>query len=201
MSERVDVTDFVTEVAPQIADKIDPATKETVGHLLDHYSASGWSSDDLATVMSEQVSLRDATAEEFDGVVAVVSASVWQQGEEKAHDWQHEQHAQTGDSQTGHAQEHSDEATLEQLAAALGEDTVEAINAASPEFIARSIAELWQEVRAKIEEEVRADPQNWPTKEAAFETAYAALIEAVDGFFDAGESDGGFAALLSRPQS
>lgn len=196
MSERVDVTDFVTEVAPQIADKIDPATKETVGHLLDHYAASGWSSDDLATVMSGQVSLRDATAEEFDGVVAVVSASVWQQGEEKAHEQQHEQPAQTG-----HTQEHSDEATLEQLAAALGEDTVEAINAAGPEFIARSVAELWQEVRAKIEEEVRADPQNWPTKEAAFEAAYAALIEAVDGFFDAGESDGGFAALLSRPQS
>lgn len=191
MSERVDVTDFVTEVAPQIADEIAPATKEAVGHLLDHYADSGWSPDDLASVMSGQVSLRDATAEEFDGAVAVVAASVWQ----------HQQDEQTGDPQTGQAREHSDEATLERLAAALGEDTVEAIDAAVPEFIARSVAELWQEVRAKIEEEVRTDPRNWPTKEAAFEAAYAALIEAVDGFFDAGESHGGFAALLSRPQS
>jgi len=105
------------------------------------------------------------------------------------------------------AQSLPDEQVLAELAAELGADAAAEIQRSKAEFFAYVTQHLWQEVRAALEEEARAQvaEQRWSSAEeakaAAYEPAYNAMIAAIEGLWDAGAEEGGFAPLLGRPQS
>lgn len=177
MATMGEIEDVLQSAAPGLFEGVDVTTKETFGCLLDHYAASGRTVEEVLQVVDERLGATDlASAEppEFEQAVEVLYAEVLQATPD---DERHE--AATADE------------IFAELGAAAAEDFAEEL----PTLAAATVLEVWNEVRPAILAEMEREPALWQGSDAESvaarrEAAFYALCDALDGFLEAGESDG-----------
>jgi hypothetical protein len=192
MATSEDVDHFIRTYAPTLESALEVETKDNLHALIERYESSGYSKEQLAEVIEERVpqtTLADASKDDFVEVVTELVAP----------------------SETGHAADGQQSAeptrdeVIADLANALAHDAHEEIAATKTAFFEYLTKHLWAEVSAEVLAEVEATDATWDSveeaKAAAYEPAYNALIAAMDGLWEEGDAAGGFADLLSRPQS
>jgi len=202
MATSEDVDHFLTDHAPSLQASLQQESKDQLFGLIENYEYYGYSKEQLAEVLTEKVppsTLDEASEEEFTKAVADLSAPAQS---EPATD----QSSEPGTDQSSEpAAEVSGDAMVEDLAVALAADVNTEIEEQKAAFFKHLTEQLWEQVRAEVMAEVEESETVWDSveeaKAAAFEPAYNAMMAAVDGLWEAGEEDGGFATLLSRPQS
>jgi hypothetical protein len=194
MATSEDVDHFLTDHAPSLQASLQQESKDQLFGLIENYEYYGYSKEQLAEVLTEKVppsTLDEASEEEFTKAVADLSAPA---------------QSEPGTDQSSEpAAEVSGDAMVEDLAVALAADVNTEIEEQKAALFKHLTEQLWEQVRAEVMAEVEESETVWDSveeaKAAAFEPAYNAMMAAVDGLWEAGEEDGGFATLLSRPQS
>jgi len=174
----------------------------------DYYQKSGL--DVVPDVIDSQLSgkgtdFTTATPDQIAQAVTELETLAAQQ--ETANQEAHQAQGDTSEPTAQAATDVPDDQALAELAAALGEDATAEITRSKAELFAYITQHLWAEVRVELEAEVQAQvaEQQFTSveeaKSAAYEPAYNAMMAAIQGLWDAGAEEGGFAPLLSRPRS
>lgn len=187
MATYQDVDQFLTSYTPALKAELRDDTKEHLLELIDNFEGHGHTQEDLAKTIEERVSpysLSNASEQIFVEVVTDLAA-----------------HTAAAAQATGIGGDQ----IITELVTALAWDANAEIDGTKDQFFAYVLDQIWTQVRAGVEAELEAADVTWDSVEeartAAWEPAYWAMMAAVDGLWDAGEAEGGFAALLSRPQS
>lgn len=186
MATMGEIEDVLRSAAPGLFEGVDVTTKENFGCLLDHYAASGRTVDEVLQVVDEQLGATDlaaAAAPEFEQAVEVLYAEVLRE-------------------QATPDEEQPDSPTVDEIYAELGAAAAEDFAEELPALAAATVLEVWNEVRPAIVAEMEREPELWQGSDAESvaarrEAAFYALCDALDGFLEAGESEGFEPALAN----
>lgn len=200
MAPREEIEHFLADHVPSLKDGLAEESKDQLSGLIDYYESYGYTKDQLAEQLTHQVpqsTLDESSAEEFTKAVAELAAPA--PSEAASQDGQEVQEPSApSDSEAL-------DRMMQDLAAALAQDANAEIEATKQDLFAYVLGHLWEEVRPELEAELEASDQEWASveeaKAAVYEPAYKALMDAAEGLCDAGDEEGGYAALLSRPAS
>jgi hypothetical protein len=183
MADMNEIDTTLSAAMPEVFSQIDGATKESFGRLVDYYAASGYSSDDVVTLVDEQLGatgIGKAKAEELTAVVDNLCETL--PGDEAV--------AAEHTVEEVPTEKPSTEVLYQVLGDAAGMDLAESLTAAMPEYEAGVVRAVWAEVRPVIQAEIDESPETWSDPEAVREASYHALRDAIEGFLAEGDAEG-----------
>lgn len=182
MADMHEIDTALNTAMPGVFGEIDDATKESFGRLVDYYAGSGYSTDDVVTLVDQQLGstgIGDARPEELTAVVDDLCESL------PGDDAVTAEHTTEQTAETPGAEE-----IFQVLGDAAGEDLAEALTTAMPTIEKDVVRAVWDEVRPVIQSEIDESPETWSDPDAVREAAYQALREAIEGFLAEGDAEG-----------
>ncbi|HEY0694330.1 MAG TPA: hypothetical protein VGD71_35500 [Kribbella sp.] len=179
MADIHEIDTALNTAMPGVFSQIDNATKENFGRLVDYYAGSGYSTDDVVTVVDQQLGSTDIGEAKVEELTAAVdSLCETLPGDE------------TVASEEVPTEVPSTDEIFQALGDAAGEDLAEALTTAMPEFEASVVRAVWAEVRPVIQAEIDESPETWSDPEVVREASYHALRDAIEGFLAEGDAEG-----------